>query len=212
MLHLSSSIYVLNNSRMKTSPNSWIMQTKGYLLILTVVLNLSLCAMVFVESNSLRHEKGINEAIKRELDAKDKALAFAYSSFFEMRDHDLQSDVYALKLINSLKHNGLYLFIPKYPCDVCLNNELDVIMEYRIGITILAPDYRVKALKAKFGKADNIRVDTYISDTIESENTVAREDNLFYFTVKNDKVSDCYPVNKYYPAARQVFFNYLQTH
>lgn len=186
------------------------MQNKAILLFL-VALNLCLCALVFVETRQVKQTRKVNDIMRKEAESKSTAIEIAYSSLLSRNNDELINDLRVLGLIHSLKNNELYLFIPKSPCDVCLNNELDYIMEHRIGITILAPDYRGKALRAKFSKADNIRVETYISDTIASENTVAREDNLFYFTVKDDKVSDYYPVNKYYPAARQVFFNYLQT-
>lgn len=188
------------------------MHNKAIIIFFLIALNLCLCVLVFVENRQVQQTRDININLQNESESKYNALEFAYSSLL-FRDNDrLLNDLRCLNLIRMLKSNELYLFIPKNPCDVCLNNELDFIMGQEIGITLLAPDYRGKSLRARFNTAKGIRVETYISDSIELEKTVAEEDNLIYFTVKDNIIIDYYPVNKYYPVVRQVYFKQVQNY
>lgn len=166
---------------------------KGLLLVLIILLAIS----SLISVTTLRKESRRVISLLQKLE-EDRSIA---TSLF---DHYIEVDQFRVKSIlddigfcleDDCPH--LVMFVPPYPCSICLETEMDsfisVIQSGEIMCSVVGSIQRVKDLRAFSSQYANV---SYSSYPLESFKDDYLSDKIFYFFIMDNKIQKVFVTSK----------------
>lgn len=157
------------------------------IIIIALFINLKL-----LKSKNLNLKR---ELIEIENYAFNRDTEFFLINYFEI-----------LKFINSSTNNrgfsnsGIFIIIPPFPCDVCLNNDIGVLLNYQFSnqsnlkINLIVPQYRVRELYSKLQRIKNLKIYTY---NLEEYTINSNRESILYLLFEKNHIIHFFISTKY---------------
>ena len=186
------------------------------MIIFTIFVSINIGTYIFTQHKAKIKAKQFQLMNQSQTEALENALYYAYSSFFTLDKTDLYAKLLHLGITReSLRDDQVFLFIPKNPCDVCLNTQITLLEKEYIDddhtLTLFSPHYLRKNILAKFG--ENIGKISFIGYdpdqfTMNSDGHV--DDTIILFHTFNNDIDKFYAVNKTFGKATEIFLSSLK--
>ena len=191
------------------------MKPKLIILVL-LALNVALGIRLLHQNKNLKTFVIEYEQVREDKIFSDDAFAKAYDNFIRVNEASVTEFLHALGYTLSEETSGtevmnrLYLIVPPFPCDACLERETENLNEFTTGpynvVTVIAPDYRKRDLTIRLENRKNVKILPYETERIKGTG-ILPPDALVYFREVNGR-----PVNVFIPEKNHPEFsgNYFQ--
>lgn len=169
------------------------------LILVLISLNVALCIRLY-------NQKSLLSNINDRLFEAEKYSEYYLASIekhcktsIDFSAAEIQHFLTGLNCRELLEENSFYALIPTYPCDVCLDEEMEVLLstlnDESKQVYIIVPDYRYRDIIAKVDGKSQVSVVTYPIEYGE-QFIPYYVDNLVYFYASQRQITNIYFCNK----------------
>lgn len=169
------------------------------LILVLISLNAALCIRLYNQKSLLSN---INDRLFEAEKYSEYYLASIEKQCKTLVDFsttEIQHFLSDLSCRELLEENSFCALIPTYPCDVCLNKEIELLLsslnDESKKFYLIVPDYRYRDIIAKVAGKPQVSVVTY--PLKQGELFIPYQvDNLVYFYVSQMQITNIYFCNK----------------
>lgn len=177
---------------------------KNIAIILLLGINVAMGIILMSTNNKLKNANFLLDKQNEKIIMLDHTIDKCYLSFIKTNDRSIKSFLAAAGLseLSNLQSQKLVVFIPPYPCDVCLDHEIENLRS-RINsegeeVMIVAPNFRIRDLKINFENNLGIKFAAYDLENVRDE-VLFNLDAILYFAASGGVIYDLFVTNGSYP-------------
>lgn len=187
---------------------------KNICILLLLLLNISM-GIVLLNRNKKNGElQTLIEQQRQDILILSSNLARCYEVSVQINNNTVQSLLNAAgagyELVNPENTDALFMLIPPFPCDVCLENEIQNVTDYlsEKEMIVIAPEFRMRDLKVQLQKNRAIK---FIPYDVESTEGLPGADleTAIYFRTAGEVVYDIFIPDKSNTEYSNMYFNKL---
>ncbi len=168
------------------------------ILVFSLLSVLSISSMVGVLHFATQYKKQYNGAVelKKEVFLLSEEMERGYKLRSHFSAETLSSLLWEMKIPCQEENNTVYLLIPPFPCQACVNEEFELLRKQTEGAFIVVAEQSLsRNIAVKFQNNKNIRIQTYTGEDLMDE-LFKSIDQLIYFSVHDGRIVSTFITSK----------------
>lgn len=176
---------------------------KNVIIILLLGINVAMGIVLMSTNNKLKNANLLLDKQNEKIIMLDHTIDKCYMSFLKANNQSIKSFFAAAGVfeLNNFHTQRLVVLIPPYPCDVCLDHELEN-LHNRMNlkdekIIVVAPNFRIRDLKINFENNSDVKFIGYDLKDVKDE-VLFNLDAILYFAISGELIYDLFVTNGSY--------------
>lgn len=187
---------------------------KNICILILLLLNISMGIVLLNNNKKTRELQTLVVQQRRDILILSGNLERCYQASVRVNNHTVKSFLNAVgagyELVNTENSDVLFMLIPPFPCDVCLEKEIQNVQNYRSEkeMIVVAPEFRMRDIKAQLQNNREIKFIPYDVESIKGMPGADME-GVIYFRTAGEIVYDIFVPDKSNTEYSTIYLNEL---